>query len=256
MGSDQSDVGIVPGATNSDDQGLWEVTIEPLVDGIYEISIQLEDWAGNFDPILNPSNPLTIEIDTLAPNTAFLDLIAASDSGRHDEDNITNDVTPTFTMTTTDPNQADHLDPFNYKFRIYDRPEGGTETLIYNSVTELPPAQLMNGLTNQEFLQKTLNLAEGVHNLKLEVEDRAGNISHDFLLDMVVDTTAPDVNLQTLVLDPESDTGVWGFPATMDDGITSDKTPKFHGAAEAERAGHPPDRWRAIGHRGGRAAGR
>ncbi len=233
VGTDQSDVRVVPGATNGDDQGVWEVTIEPLDDGIYEISIQFEDAAGNIDRDFGV-DPLTIEIDTIDPNTAFLDLIASSDTGRHDEDNITNDATPTFTMTSTDPNQADHLNAFNYKFRIYDRPEGGTETLIYNSVSDLPAAQLMGGLTNQEFLTATLNLAEGVHNLKLEVEDRAGNISHDFLLDMVVDTTAPVGNLQTLRLDPDSDTGVWGFPATMMDGITSDKTPKFVGAGEAD----------------------
>jgi len=156
VGTDESDVGIIFGATNDDDQGVWEVTVEPLDDGIYEISIQLEDPAGNIDPSVNLTEPLTIEIDTLEPNMAFLDLIAESDTGRHDEDNITNDSTPTFTMTTTDPNQADHLDEFNYKFRIYDRMEGGTETLIYNSVLDLPAAELMDGLTNQEFLEGNL----------------------------------------------------------------------------------------------------
>ena len=29
-------------------------------------------------------------------------------------------------------------------------------------------------------------MADGIHNLKLEVEDRAGNISHDFLLDVLM----------------------------------------------------------------------
>ncbi len=230
VGSDESDVGIIAGASNADNQGVWEVTVEPLDDGIYHITVQVEDLAGNVD---TSANPLTIEIDTLDPNTAFLDLVASSDTGRHDEDNITNDDTPTFTMTTTDPNQAEHISQFNYKFRIYDRLEGQTETLIFNSVTALSPAELMDGLTDQEFLTTTLNLAEGVHNLKLEVEDRAGNISHDFLLDMVVDTTAPDGDLQTIKLDPDSDTGVWGFPETMEDLITADKTPAFVGAAEA-----------------------
>ncbi len=214
-----------------DDMGVWEVTVEPLADGIYDVVAQIEDWAGN----VVTSDELQIEVDTLAPNTAFLDLVAASDSGRHDEDNITNDVTPTFTMTTTDPNQAAHISQFNYKFRIYDRPEGGTETLIYNSATDPALAGTnVDGLTDQEFLTKTLNLAEGVHNLKLEVEDRAGNISHDYLLDMVVDITPPDGDLQTIELHPDSDTGIWGYPATMVDGVTSDKTPAFFGAAEAD----------------------
>ena len=34
-------------------------------------------------------------------------------------------------------------------------------------------------------------MADGVHDLKLEVEDRAGNISPDFLLPVLIDTVAP-----------------------------------------------------------------
>ena len=73
-------------------------------------------------------------------------------------------------------------------------------------------------------------LADGVHDLKLEVEDRAGNISHDYLLKVLIDTVAPTgtVNLFT-----DSDTGIWGFPETMHDRVTGDMTPLLYGAAEA-----------------------
>jgi len=57
-------------------------------------------------------------------------------------------------------------------------------------------------------------------------------------LTWVVDITAPDGDLQTIKLDPDSDTGVWGFPATMSDLITSDKLPSFVGAAESQRFDH------------------
>ena len=220
VGSDQSD--ITAGGAADDGLGVWEVTVEPLDDGIYDITVQIEDWAGNSD---TSANPLTIEIDTLEPNTPLLDKISPDDNGHSDTDNITNLAAPTFTMTTQDPNQAEHISQFNYKFRIYDRLEGQTETLIYNSVTALPPAQLMQGLTNQEFLTTTLNLAEGVHNLKLEVEDRAGNISHDFLLDVEIDLTPPVAGEVDMI--GSSDSGM-----SSTDNVTSITRPAFFGRSE------------------------
>ncbi len=105
--------------------------------------------------------------------------------------------------------------------------------LIYNSFTAL------GGLTNLTFLTTTLpSLIDGVHNLKLEVEDRAGNISHDFLLPVTVDTVPPPVffGLSTSAtdgLDAASDSGVVGVPSTFTDRITNDTTPTFYGTAEA-----------------------
>ena len=88
-------------------------------------------------------------------------------------------------------------------------------------------------------LIRTLPLAEGVHNLKLEVEDRAGNISHDFLLTVTVDETPPPVSFglpgnSTDGLRTDSDSGVVTFPDTADDRITNDTSPTFWGLAEAD----------------------
>ncbi len=216
VGSDESD-----GAAD-DGLGLYEVTIEPLEDGVYNIVTQVEDQAGN---VSETSDALQIEIDTYEPNTAYLDLREADDSGRHNDDNVTNVTTPIFTATTHDPNAADHILPANFKYRIYDRSEGGTETLIYDSFVTLAGFTPLDLVTTPGLL-----LGEGDHDLKLEVEDRAGNISHDFLLSVVIDTQAflGDVDLH-----PDSDTGVWGFSATMVDRISSDTVPDFFGVAEA-----------------------
>ena len=48
--------------------------------------------------------PIMVVIDTVEPNTPFLDLI--DDTGRNNNDNITKDNTPRVTMTSTDPNIA------------------------------------------------------------------------------------------------------------------------------------------------------
>ena len=244
-GSDLSDVqppvlvinGIEVDGLPDDDMGVWEVTVEPLTDGVYDIFVESEDWAGN----VAQSEPVRLEIDTLEPNTPYLDLIAASDTVRNDEDNVTNDNTLTFTMTTQDPFQNQHLLATNYKFRIFVRPEAaaggvtGNEILLYDSAVDLtiPAANIMDGLTNLEFLQRQMGtLPDGFHNFKLEVEDRAGNISFDYLLDVVIDTVAPPV--PTVQLDPLSDSGVQVDPFTLADRVTFDTDPRFFGTAEAD----------------------
>ncbi len=261
VGSDLSDVvlagetlgGQIVNGMPDDGLGLWEVTVEPLADAVYDIFAEFEDWAGN----LSQTDPLRIEIDTLAPNTPLLDLVEESDSGRNDDDNITNDSTPDVTLTTHDDNLALHQLLFedNLKYRIWDRFEGASalpEFLLYDSALDADadnvtnPGDMFTSLTliptklpEQYFNLVGTNaavlaggvLADGIHNLKLEVEDRAGNISHDFLLDLLIDT---DPYLGAGGLHPDSDSGIWGFLTTMEDRYTSDTIPAFFGTAEAD----------------------
>ena len=212
--------GTVVGQGLSTSAGAWEITVEPLRDNVYDVTVEVEDLAGNVSDL---SDALQMEIDTLAPNTAHLDLVESSDTGRHNDDNITKDNTPDMSATTDDPpatNGASHISDTNFIFRIYDRLENSDESLIY-----------LTTLTSATQVTPTLPaLADGIHNLKLEVEDRAGNISHDFLLDVLIDTVAPT---GTAHLFPDSDSGIWGFDETMSDLITSDMTPLIFGATEA-----------------------
>lgn len=239
VGSDATD-GVL-----GNDLGLWEVTVEPLADGAWDITTRIEDWAGNLS---DPSEALRIVVDTEAPNTPLLDLL--DDTGRHDHDNITKDNQPQVFMTSTDPNVqfSQVLFTDNYKFRLYDRFEATAEILIYDSASDVvadnvtTAADMFTSLTS---LTRTIpsvigTLADGVHNLKLEVEDRAGNISPDFLLQIEVDTVTPLVSFGLAnVFDPDdglaadSDSGVTTDPATFADRVTSDTTPRLWGRAEA-----------------------
>ncbi|MFV2068411.1 MAG: Ig-like domain-containing protein, partial [Pirellulales bacterium] len=249
--SDESDG--LPPADALNGLGTWEVTVEPLSDGTYDITVELEDLAGNVSQV---SDPLRVEIDTFAPNLPLLDLVEADDSGRHDDDNVTNDNTPQVTMTSEDPNAAQHtlfLD--NLKFRIYDRFEESEEFLLYDSSLDAAVDAISvaaDGFTSLQLVLERLpdqfiaitaggngivqadgTLVDGIHNLKLEVEDRAGNISDDFLLDLLIDTVAPPVSI--IGIDPSlTDTGVAGFPATFADRVTSDTATGFLGRAEAD----------------------
>src|SRR5262245_61570778 len=211
--------GVVVGQGLSTSAGSWEITVEPLRDKVHQVTVVVEDLAGN---VSSASSSLAVEIDTLAPNTALLDVVESSDTGRHNDDNITKDNTPEMSATTEDPNAASHLLAANFQYRIFDRLENSAEVLAFSS----------GALTALTHVNTTLGaLADGVHNLKLEVEDRAGNISHDFLLNVLIDTVAPS---GTANLFADSDTGVWGFPETMHDLVTSDMTPLLYGKTEAD----------------------
>src|SRR5690606_10962156 len=115
---------------------------------------------------------------------------------------------------------------------------------IRTLIAEMLPEQFfaLFGAANQAVISVAGvgKLADGVHNLKLEVEDRAGNLSHDFLLTIIVDTVTPpgsfglpDVASTVDGLAPPTDTGVTTMPMTYADRVTSDTTPKFWGRAEA-----------------------
>ncbi len=238
VGTDNTD-----GIPNND-EGRWEVTVDPLTDGVYDITTRFEDAAGSLS---DASPSLRIVIDTEAPNTPLLDLL--DDTGRSDVDNITKVNQPQVFMTTTDPNVqfTQQLFTDNFKFRIFDRFEATAETLIYNSATDVLADNVTTAgdmFTSLTALTRTLpggvgTLADGVHNLKLEVEDRAGNISHDFLLEIIVDTVTPPVafgqpGITTDGLHATSDTGVLADLDTLVDQITADSTPTLWGVAEAD----------------------
>lgn len=217
VGSDESQ------APDTDNVGVWSLQSIALDEGVYNITATFEDLAGN---ISVTTGALQIEVDSVQPNTAFLDLRELDDSGRHNDDNITNVTTPIFTATTEDPNDTIHIFAPNLKYRIFDRPEVGVETLIYDSNVTLA------GLTALEIVTTPgLLLSEGHHNLKLEVEDRAGNISEDFLLTVVIDTQAPPVSIIGLL---DSDTGITINQASLTDRVTSRTDADFVGRAEAD----------------------
>jgi hypothetical protein len=214
-----------------DGLGAWEVTLEPLDDGVYDLVATIENVAGN----VATSSTLAIEVDTLEPNTPLLDLVEGDDHGRHNDDNITNAENVVLSATTHDPNGDNHLQLTpggqNVRYRIYRRSEQATEVLIYDSATDASVPDQLDGLTAAlQILTTPLVLPEAWNNLKLEVEDRAGNLSHDYLLDMLADRAAYGGQA---MLHPNSDSGVLGLPETFIDGITNVRTPWLTGTAEA-----------------------
>ncbi|TWT41621.1 Ig-like domain-containing protein [Botrimarina hoheduenensis] len=236
IGTDGSD------GVAGDGQGLWEITLEPLADGTYDLFAIYENAAGVRSA---EGDALRVWIDTDAPNTPFLDL--TTDAGRSSADDVTLVSRPTVVMRSnaTTAGGATNGFPNDVKFRLYVRPDGNvgaSETLVYDSFADTGDFVTFADITRQ--ISLTLNntngtaIPDGVHNFKLEIEDRAGNISPDFLLPFEIDTVAPPVAFgdptdATDGLDAASDTGVAADPTTLSDRITSDSTPTFFGQAEA-----------------------
>ena len=245
------------GLNGEDPNGTWILRIVDDADS-QGVSGMLND----FRLCIKTDAGLPIVIDTVAPNTPFLDLL--QDTGRSDVDNITMDNTTDVSMTTEDPNVqfAQTLFTDNLKFRIFDRFEGNEEFLLYDSAQDIAVDNVDtpgDAFTRLQLILETLGeqfvalngagnfavnadetLVDGVHNLKLEAEDRAGNISHDFLLNIEIDSVAPPVSIGLAGnaidgIDPSStDTGVEGQPNTFVDRITSDTGTGFWGRAEAD----------------------
>ena len=184
--------------------GAWEVTIEPLADGTYDITAQAEDKAGNLSPKSAAMNPPLV-IDTPdgggMPQRPTLDLLDSFDTGRSDKDNITK-------LTTLD-------------FRV--SAEEGSTVVIKDGNTVIDTFVMPAG----GWTIRTLELAEGPHPLSTESTDLAGNTSHQSEeLHVTVDITAPATPAAP-DLQSSSDTG-----GITIDNITSIVAPTFEGAGE------------------------
>ncbi|GAB5526714.1 MAG: hypothetical protein Roseis2KO_45860 [Roseivirga sp.] len=70
-----------------------------LADGSYQLSVVTTDLAGNTSPSVADFER-TLIVDTQAPPTPTVDLVAASDLGISDTDNLTSDISPTIEGTT------------------------------------------------------------------------------------------------------------------------------------------------------------
>lgn len=91
--------GTLAGTGMVDATGIYVVTLNSLSEGPHDITATSTDEAGN---VSAPSSPLSLVIDVTAPSIAAApDLVSASDAGLEDDDNLTNDTTPTFQGTGT-----------------------------------------------------------------------------------------------------------------------------------------------------------
>jgi uncharacterized repeat protein (TIGR02059 family) len=144
------------------------------------------------------SNAQSVALDKVAPAApvAAPDLLAASDSGRLNNDDITSDNTPTVRVrvntTATDGSAAVTGDTA----KVYD----GGGTLVGSGVFSAD--DIANGFIDIT----TSTLVEGIHGLNATLTDAAGNVGAvSASLGVNIDTLAPVTNLSGIAL--SADTG-------------------------------------------------
>jgi sirohydrochlorin ferrochelatase len=158
-----------------------------LNDATYGVQVRATDAAGN----VTTSAPLSVTVDT----ATTAPVITLSDDSGVKGDNLTNDTTPGFAITTD-----------NDAVQVLVSLDNGT-----------PVAALKSSDGNWQFSVPAA-LAEGDHALSVTVTDRAGNTQQSSL-SFSVDTT---LSLPTLAIAASDDSGY-----SDSDGITRETKPKF-----------------------------
>ena len=215
-----SDNGEEIGSAQVDDNGRWSFTPEtPLPDGEHDISVVVEDDAGNISP--EADIPVTIGdgSDTVAPAPAE-NVTIADDASNPINSGETNDNTPLISGDA----------------------EAGSIVIISDNGEEIGSAQVdENGKWNFTPVDP---IADGEHNIDVVVVDDAGNKSlptED--IPFTVDTLAPDAATNLALNDDVgAEQGLIG-----ENGITDDAKPAFSGSAEPNTVVTISDNGEVIG---------
>lgn len=164
--------------------------------GTVDLAIAFDDGTGS-----NASQILSVTMDQQPPVAPSQpDLVSASDAGTFDSDNVTNDDTPTFSITAED---------------------GSTVTLI-SDIAGIVGTGVASGGTAQI---TTSVLSAGIHSFTATATDAAGNVSPvSAPISVTIETTAPSDPTPGTV---SSDTG-----SSATDAITSDGTVLFGSSTE------------------------
>jgi hypothetical protein len=189
---------------SADAAGLWHSNPN-LSEGTHAITAQATDSAGNTSEL---SGVLNVTIDTTVPSApSAADLDPASDSGRFDSDDYTNDPAPLLRGTADPDNMVE----------------------VFDGPTSLGTAVANN--TGDWSFRPSAPLGDGEHHLAVIASDSAGNGSvRSGSLRITIDTVAPSQPAPPN-LDRASDTG-----ASRNDGLTNDQTPTFRGSADPTSA--------------------
>ncbi|WP_336332605.1 Ig-like domain-containing protein [Pseudomonas putida] len=200
------------GSVNVKPDGTWSFTPPPLVDGEHQISVTIEDEAGNQS---EPSDPWIVIVDTHAPDTPTIGGVyddVGAITGELVSGSVTDDTQPTFT------GQA----------------EAGAIVSIFDGEEKLGEVQAdENG--NWSFTPEEA-LSEGEHSFTVRAQDAAGNLSEPSQpWEVVIDTTSPvkpgSEGSNTDISEVIDDHGPIQGPIEQG-GITDDNTPTFNGTGD------------------------
>ncbi|MBT7974283.1 MAG: hypothetical protein HN687_09045, partial [Candidatus Marinimicrobia bacterium] len=179
-----------------------EVTVPVAMnDGTYTGTAVAYDLGGNASAT---SNGISVTIDTQAPGAADApDLYSGSDTGREDDDNITNETQPQFTVSNV--TSGDSL------LLVFENQSGGSKDTT---------GSVLANASTASFISSTL--AAATYNVNVIAVDQAGNSTGGSSFNSFqIDLTAPSAPNAPNLTDA-SDTGILNS-----DDLTNDQTPSF-----------------------------
>jgi|GEM_PF-6756362 len=176
--------------TVADNNGNWSVTLTTALSAAtHNLTATATNVAGN---VSQPSAVLAITVDTSIAPPAVPDLVAASDSGSSNTDNITNVSLPTLTGKT----------------------EANSSVALFDGAVQVGTA--VADANGNYSVTASQALADGVHSLTIQATDVAGNVSGKSpALSVTIDATPSTIVPTALDLVAASDTG-----ASSTDNIT------------------------------------
>ncbi|MHA6674513.1 Ig-like domain-containing protein [Enterobacter mori] len=191
------------GSVIVDDEGEWSYTPDkPLSDGEHDLSVVVEDPDGNKSP---PSDPITIVVDTVAPDAPTIEHImdkVGKVTGEILDDTYTDDPKPEMSGTG----------------------EAGATITIYDNGKKIGETTVNDD--GRWYFKPSENLADGNHSITVSQTDKAGNVSKPSDEREFIVLTEPPGKAET----PEvnDNTGPITGPLKPGD-VTDDSKPSFSG---------------------------
>ncbi|MCK8080267.1 Ig-like domain-containing protein, partial [Vibrio sp. 1CM24A] len=148
----------------------WSVDVQGsdlVADNSVTATVTGQDWVGNeFSSSISRAYDLDIDI-----SKPTIDLVASSDSGDSDTDNLTNDKTPTFSLGNID------------------------DDVVAAGIVVLKDGVALEGTLTEEqdgtwSFTPSADLADGTYDLSVKVTDDAGNSATSTELEVIIDTEA------------------------------------------------------------------
>ncbi|MBT2206139.1 Ig-like domain-containing protein [Enterobacter hormaechei] len=191
------------GSVIVDDVGEWNYTPDkPLGEGEHDLSVVVEDPDGNMSP---PSDPITIVVDTVAPDAPTIEHImdkVGKVTGEILEDAYTDDPKPEMSGTG----------------------EAGATITIYDNGKKIGETSVNDD--GRWYFKPSENLTDGNHSITVSQTDKAGNVSEPSdERDFIVLTEPPGKAETPSVID---DNGPVTGPLKPGD-VTDDTKPSFSG---------------------------
>ena len=206
IGSTSQVVTSVSGASGTGVSRDFTSSICAELEGLLDFDVTLSDSTFGDQ---NQTSTNSVQLDVTPPAAPSVpDMSAATDSGSFNNDNITNDQTPTFDGTTETNSTVTLSSSVNGSVGTDSTTGGGTYSIT---------ASTLNG-----------SFAGTAHSMTATAQDQAGNVSPSSGgLSATIDTgintpSIPDMNAGT-------DSGTFN-----NDDLTNDTTPTFDGTAEAD----------------------